>query len=343
VMDHENCLRIDEMKRFMTITTLLLMAAGSANAALLTFDDAISGATSYSFDGDGDTIYDVIFSTTDSFGFNTVGPGSNMTYIQEPGLEGTSLLSPDLRVDFLVGAVDALTFGFALDSYTEDDTATFTVYDSSAAVLASTTVTGLYTLPGGNQSSFPEGEVSVTFAGVAAYATFDFTSDWGRYIIDNFEGTFGSTERISIDIKPGSCPNPFNGKSAGSVPVAIVGTAGFDVAEVDISSLTLNGVPIVPDNVLFADVTQPGDYSGDCYDCFNEDDYLTDIDGDGIGDIYLGDGFPDLVVKFDTQALAAAIGPADRDQCIELTLTGLLIDGTAFDCSDSMVMKTKIK
>jgi len=150
--------------------------------------------------------------------------------------------------------------------------------------------------------------------------------------------------KFAIDIKPGSCPNPFNGKSEGSVPVAIVGTEDFDLTTIDVTSLKLNGVPIMPGNVLIADVTQPGDYdSEDCYNCFDEDDYLTDIDGDGIGDIYLGDGFPDLVVKFDTQLLATAIGPRDRDACVVLTLTGETDAGVTFEASDSMIIRTKIK
>jgi hypothetical protein len=34
--------------------------------------------------------------------------------------------------------------------------------------------------------------------GTASYALFDFNSDFGRYIIDNFEGTYGTTEVESV-------------------------------------------------------------------------------------------------------------------------------------------------
>jgi hypothetical protein len=183
---------------------------GVANAAIITFDDAISGSTSYEFDGDGDLINDVIFSTTDPYGFNTVGPGSNMTYIEEPGLEGTSLLVEDLRVDFTHGAVDGLAFGFALDSTTEDDTATINVFNSFGELIGSETITGAFTTTPSGSSNFPEGYVEVSFEGKASYATFDFTSDYGRFIIDNFSGLFGSTEvlskvtgQITIDTTPG--------------------------------------------------------------------------------------------------------------------------------------------
>lgn len=171
--------------------------ASMAGAAILTFDDLVSGATSYQYDGDGDGVMDVTFSTTDLNGFNTFGPGANMTYIQEPGIEGTSLLDPDLRVDFLNGAVNSLGFGFALNSITEDDTATLYVYDSNGGLLGSNSVLGAFTTTGLGDSSFPEGYLSVNFSGTASYATFDFTSDYGRYIIDNFSGTFGSSEDIT--------------------------------------------------------------------------------------------------------------------------------------------------
>jgi len=175
----------------------LVCASASADAAILTFDDLITGQTSYAFDGDGDGVNDVVFTTTDPAGFNTVGPGTNMTYIREPGLEGTSLLDPDLRVDFLVGAENGLKFGFAVDSEFEGpgSFASFSVFDAAGTLLASSTQPGLFTTPDGvNPSNYPEGMIDVAFGGRAAYALFNFNSDFGRFIIDDFEGTFGTTE-----------------------------------------------------------------------------------------------------------------------------------------------------
>jgi len=64
-------------------------------------------------------------------------------------------------------------------------------------------------------------------------------------------GETGVLERIvvpaqpSLDIKPGSCPNPLNRRSHGVLPVALVGVEGFDTTDVDVSSLTLSrGGPV---------------------------------------------------------------------------------------------------
>jgi hypothetical protein len=167
-----------------------------AHAVTITFDDLIVGQTSYSFDPDGDGIPDAIFSTSDPLGFRTIGPGLAQKYINEPGLEGTSLLNPDLRVDFPNKARNSLAFGFALDSFVQPGgSATFTIFDSLNTQLATLTVPGAYfTLPGGGSSSFPEGELSLAFSGEAAYGLFNFDSQIGRYIIDNFSGSYGSTE-----------------------------------------------------------------------------------------------------------------------------------------------------
>lgn len=187
------------MKRILSPLAICFVFAFTVNsdASVITFNDAISGATTYQFDSDGDGIKDVIFSTADPGGFNTVGPGTNMTYIAEPGLEGTALLTTDLRVDFLNQAKNSLGFGYALDSSSANSNTwtKFFVYDAGGNLLTSATSYGQYTSPDGvNTSNFPEGQIAVNFDGIASYALFDFSSDYGRYIIDNFTGIYGSTE-----------------------------------------------------------------------------------------------------------------------------------------------------
>ncbi len=184
------------------VAILFLFPVSKALAVTLTFDDAITGATAYSFDADSDGSADAIFSTTDPAGFNTVGPGSNMSYIEEPGLEGTTTLAPDLRVDFPVGAEGSLSFGFALSADSNSPTlgVTFSVYDAADSLLGSVTQVAAYTQPTpGVDSDFPEAVVNLSFSGIAAYAIFDFDdTDANRYIIDNFNGIFGSTERPPV-------------------------------------------------------------------------------------------------------------------------------------------------
>lgn len=187
------------LSRLLTIT--LIGGTSLSHGAIITFDSLVAGATSFAYDGDGDSIADVVFSTTDALGFNTAGPGPNMSYIREPGIEGTTLLSPDLRVNFLKGAVGTLGFGFAMSSGSGGApvSMTFSIFDVLNNLLGSTTVDADFTDPPGAsiRSSFPEALVSIGFGGVASYATFDFNSTLAsRYIIDDFSGTFGSTERV---------------------------------------------------------------------------------------------------------------------------------------------------
>ena len=165
-------------------------------------------------------------------------------------------------------------------------------------------------------------------------------------------GSASAQELVDIDIKPGSCPNPFNGKSKGSVPVAIVGTGEFDVTDIDITSIKLAGVEALKAGVI-DDSTQPiGDVVVDpdpCYNCFDaEENFNCDLDPDIDGDdAYCGDEEDDLIVKFDTQALADAIaeltGGVDRDECVELTLTGATNDGFPIEGYDSVLIRTKIR
>ncbi|NOY87492.1 MAG: PEP-CTERM sorting domain-containing protein [Deltaproteobacteria bacterium] len=210
----------------------LCLAGTNAQATILTFDDAVSGVNSYGFDSNSDSINDVIFSTTDPHGFGLYGPGSNMSFINEPGLEGSASLSPALKVDFLIGAVDYLKFGFALSYEITDGGATFDVYDSSDNLLASAFEYALYTYPDGtNLSDYPEGIIDVSFPGVASYALFNFDSihtltmeDEERdtlYIIDNFEGIFGVTE---VPEPSTEVPEPSTLLLLGT---GLVGLAGF--------------------------------------------------------------------------------------------------------------------
>ncbi len=124
---------------------------------------------------------------------------------------------------------------------------------------------------------------------------------------------------ISIDIKPKYCPNPFNVRSKGVIPVAILGTADLKVTDIDITSLRLNGVAPVKSD--FEDVATPtGLEPCECL-------------------ALSGDGTEDLTLKFDTQAIVAALGDVQNAEEIPLMLTGMLQDGTEIEGSDCVVIK----
>ena len=147
-------------------------------------------------------------------------------------------------------------------------------------------------------------------------------SDWQDWPCDSdyvltIDG-YESTEPImgALDIKPTSCPNPLNVKSQGVLPAAILGTADFDAAYVDVSSILLEGVP--PQRSNLSDVATPvGDDAEPC-ECNEEG----------------GDGVSDLTLKFRTQDIVDVLGAVSDGDEVELTLTGQLMDGTPFTVSD---------
>ncbi len=63
-------------------------------------------------------------------------------------------------------------------------------YDSNNDSINDVIFTTNYPL--GPHSNFPEGYIGLNFLGTSSYVTFDFISDYDRFIIDDFEGTFGA-------------------------------------------------------------------------------------------------------------------------------------------------------
>jgi len=106
---------------------------------------------------------------------------------------------------------------------------------------------------------------------------------------------------VNIDIKPGSDPNSINLSSNGVVPVAILGSADFDVTTVDPLSVELAGASVR----IKGKSGNAGSYK--------------DVNGDG----YL-----DLVVQVYTTELVLGDGIAD--------LTGLTYDGVPIHGTDSI-------
>ncbi len=126
-----------------------------------------------------------------------------------------------------------------------------------------------------------------------------------------------------LDIKPGSCPNPINVNSGGVLPVALVGSVGFDVRDVDPSTLVLRrsdgvGGSAVPVRIRLEDVATP--FDGEGCDCHT----LT------------GDGITDLSLKFSKQQVVQmlALDGEPHFSYVELELAGQLQDGTDFAARD---------
>ncbi len=113
------------------------------------------------------------------------------------------------------------------------------------------------------------------------------------------------TLMAGVDIRPGSNINPVNLKSNGVLPVAIYGSDYLDVSQIDLLSLDLDGAG--------ADVKGNSDYSA----------VFKDINGDSILDLLVFFEMEDLVAEADAT---------------ELTLFGMLEDGTEFRGSDSIKM-----
>jgi hypothetical protein len=117
---------------------------------------------------------------------------------------------------------------------------------------------------------------------------------------------------VSVDVRPGMCPNPFKMSELGLVPVAIYGTRSFNVSDIDPASVRLEG--IAPVRTTLQDVGSPYEpYVGKdgCVDCASTKK----------------DRIKDLSLKFDAAALAEALGTAANGECRLVSLTGLLVSG----------------
>ena len=138
-----------------------------------------------------------------------------------------------------------------------------------------------------------------------------------------------------LDIKPGTCKNPFNiknfeflmsgnRKKGGVMPVAILGGEGFDVTEIDVSMVRLNGVAPLDRGQSYCDVAGPGESDGPCH-CAEEGP----------------DGYTDLLLKFSNQEIAGTriiLSIPEPGEVWTLTMTGEFEDGTAFQMADCVTL-----
>jgi hypothetical protein len=118
------------------------------------------------------------------------------------------------------------------------------------------------------------------------------------------------TQAVEIDIKPGSFPNSINLTDRGLLPVAILGSAEFDVETIDPETINVAGVSLA----LRGSAKAPKlAYS---YEDTN------------------GDGFTDIMTFFDVQALVAEQVLTETTGALEIS--GSLYDGTSIKGMDSV-------
>ncbi len=121
------------------------------------------------------------------------------------------------------------------------------------------------------------------------------------------------TELINIDIKPGSYTNCMNINGHGIIPVAILGGEDFDVNNINIESLLLNGSAVQVRGNKEKTMCHFEDVSGN----------FTSPEG-------APDGLTDLVCQFEDDPLQWVEGQA------EAKVTGKLLDGTLIEGTDSI-------
>jgi hypothetical protein len=131
---------------------------------------------------------------------------------------------------------------------------------------------------------------------------------------------------VFFDMHTTSCPNPVNTTGNGVIPAAILGTANFDVTQIDPNSIELwqfqcDGGPAVPiQSFHLQDTATP--YTGNTQ-C-------------GCNTLH-GDGFVDLNIKFNRQQVVSALHLTTYPQFtfVHVAIVGKLTNGCGFiglDC-----------
>jgi hypothetical protein len=134
---------------------------------------------------------------------------------------------------------------------------------------------------------------------------------------------------VPVDIKPQACRNPLHVAAQGVLPVAILGTTTFDVTRLNVATVRLEGVrPLRSAREDVATPFVPFIGKRNSFDCTTQGP----------------DGFLDLTLKFDNQAVAAALGAVTDGEVRVLHLTGSLLPafgGTPIAGEDVVVILQK--
>jgi uncharacterized protein YegL len=101
---------------------------------------------------------------------------------------------------------------------------------------------------------------------------------------------------VAIDIKPGSYPNSYGASSRGKIPVALLGSASFDVTQVDDSRVRFGDAPDAMGDAAIA----------------HKSGHLEEVNGDGNDDKVYHFPFPDT-----------SLDPSDAEGCLSGEIYGL--------------------
>ena len=110
---------------------------------------------------------------------------------------------------------------------------------------------------------------------------------------------------VGVDIKPGSYPNAINLKSNGSVPVALLGSADFDVSSVDLATVKFGKMHEMDSGAMALRFAQE------------------DVNGDS---------YMDIVFHFKIKE--TGLEPSDTEACLH----GMTLDGMHFCGHDSIMI-----
>jgi hypothetical protein len=129
---------------------------------------------------------------------------------------------------------------------------------------------------------------------------------------------------VYLDMHPQSCPNPVKVSGNGVIPAAILGTANFDVTQIDPTSIQLwgehcDGGPVSPVQYNYEDVSTPYTGSTDC----------------GCNTLH-GDGYLDLTLKFDKHQVVSSLDLASYPHFsfVRVFVIGKLVNGCSFISKD---------
>ena len=126
----------------------------------------------------------------------------------------------------------------------------------------------------------------------------------GLWIID-LGAEYAAGIKVDVKIHPGSDAKSINLKNRGLVPVAILGAASFDIADLDVARLAFGPGGAAP--------------------AHKKGGHLEDVNDDG---------FMDLVSHYRTQEMGLTLEEN------ELCVTGMMLDGTALDgCQSIQILR----